>query len=190
MATRLLLSKIRWYLGDQLCPRGDLGRITLQYMWRMKKRVLFFLSTTVSQLPDYAWRSSASIVAPFDKAIFQDPEKWMNFLTKNYGSRRPRNKFYVTQGILIPHWIEIVAGQAVNATLKTWVSQTANSMLVEWVRKRKRGATGINIIIADFIENDCFIPTVVMLNSDAPSIQCASSNFLIMLVIQSFFEFC
>ena len=190
LSTKLLFEKIQRHLGDHLCQKKNLSEITLEYLWRIKKQILFFLATSLPHLPEYVWRSDTNILAPFDKKTFQDPGKWLNFLTRNYGSRRPRNKFYITQGILQPHWIEIVAGQAVNATLKAWISQTANSLLVEWMRNRERGTNGINVVIADFIKTFRFVPTVVSLNSVAQRPSSVFRNLLITIVVGVFWDFC
>lgn len=161
----ILFSKMKHYLGSQLCPRTELNRITLQYLWRIKKQVLFFFDRSKrEQLPKIAWSSEANILAPFDIQTFKDPDKWMEFLTVQYRSKRPQNMFYITQGVLLPHWIEVLAGQTVNATLKAWISQTASTRLVEWMKTRKGGPNGINIVIADNIEEDDFVPTVLHLN--------------------------
>ena len=162
----LLFSKIKRYLGSHLCPRTKLARITLQYLWRAKKPILFFSDHLKNdQIPRYVWSSVANILAPFDTEIFQDPDKWIAFLTAKYKGARPRNILYITQGILLPHWIEVLAGQAVNATLKAWISETASARLVKWIKTRRAGPDGINVVIADFIEDNGFVPAVLSLNS-------------------------
>jgi hypothetical protein len=164
-ALRLLFSKIKRHLGSHLCPRTELSPITLQHLWRIKKQILFFFNPPKREhLPQFSWSTSANIFAPFDTETFKDPGKWIKFLTVKYKARRPPNMFYVTQGILLPHWIEVLAGQTVNATLKTWISQTASRRLVDWLATRKAGSNGINIVIADYIEDNNFVPTVLHLN--------------------------
>ncbi len=162
----LLFSKMKRYLGSHLCPRTELSRITLRHLWQSNKQVLFFFDhSTKEHLPTFAWSSKANILAPFDVQTFKDPDKWIKFLTVKYKSKRSQNMFYITQGILLPHWIEVLAGQTVNATLKSWISQTASTRLVEWLKRRKRGPNGINIVIADYIEENNFVPAVLYLNS-------------------------
>ena len=162
----LLFSKIKRYLGTHLCPRTNLARVTLQYLWRTKRSILFFSDPSKNeQLPKYVWSSVANILAPFDTETFQDPDKWIAFLTAKYKWTRPRNMLYITQGILQPHWIEVLAGQAVNATLKAWISETATARLVKWMKTRRAGPDGINVVIADFIEDNGFVPAVLFLNS-------------------------
>ena len=90
---------------------------------------------------------------------------------------------YVTQGILLPHWIEVLAGQTVNATLKTWISQTASELLVKWIKTRKRGPNGINIVIADYVEENNFVPTVLYLNSSGRTGLCMRVNVYIILML-------
>ena len=185
LSTRLLFAKIQQYLGEHLCSRKNISDITLAYLWKINKQVLVFLDTPLSpaRLPSYVWKSTAYITSPFDMKTFQDPEKWMEFLSRNYDSARPKNTFYVTQGILQPHWIEVLAGQAVNATLKTWISQTANPLLIDWIRNRRSGADGVNIIIADFIESYRFVPTVVSLNNQTQRLSFVLRNLLVMLTV-------
>ena len=162
----LLFSKIKRYLGTHLCPRTNLARVTLQYLWRTKRSILFFFDRSKNeQLPKYVWSSVANILAPFDTETFQDPDKWIAFLTAKYKRTRPRNMLYITQGILQPHWIEVLAGQAVNSTLKAWISETATARLVKWMKTRRAGPDGINVVIADFIEDNGFVPAVLFLNS-------------------------
>ncbi|XP_028392086.1 PI-PLC X domain-containing protein 3-like [Dendronephthya gigantea] len=163
-AFALLISEVNAILGEHLCPRTDISRITMQYVWRSGKQVLFFVDSANKDLPRFAWSSITNILSPFDKETFEDPEKWMAFLSTRYKYKRPRNRFYITQGVLLPHWIEMLAGQTVNATLKAWISQTASMRLVKWMKKRKAGPNGLNIIIADYIEENNFVPTVLYLN--------------------------
>ena len=163
-AFALLFSKVNASLGEHLCPRTNLSRLTLQYLWRKSKQVLFFVDRANEDLPRFAWSSVANILSPFDTKTFEDPEKWIAFLSTRYKHKRPRNMFYITQGILLPHWIEMLAGQTVNATLKAWISLTASTRLVEWMKKRKAGPSGLNIVIADYIEENNFVPTLLYLN--------------------------
>ena len=181
----LLFSKIKHHLGPHLCPRTELSQITLQYLWRIKKQVLFFFNRLNNEhLPQFSWSSYANILAPFDSETFKDPNKWIEFLTVKYKSKRPPHMFYVTQGILVPHWIEVIAGQTVNATLKTWISQTASRRLVDWLQTRKAGSNGINIVIADHIEENNFVPAVLSLNgSGRPSFRMCIYFILLTLYV-------
>ena len=165
----LLFSKVSTHLGKYLCPRTEkLSSFTLQKMWQLKKQVLFFVSYSLEKkIPMFAWSSQKSIISPYNSDIFTEHSKWLGFLSKEYAKKRPQNAFYVTQGIMEPHWMEIVAGQAVNGSLKAWISETATVSLVKWLKTRHRGSRGINIVIADFVEDNDFIPTVLRLNKAA-----------------------
>jgi len=44
------------------------------------------------------------------------------------------------------------------------VAKTTMSVGVEWLKTKKRGLQGINIVIADFVELEDFCQTVIRLN--------------------------
>ena len=57
-----------------------------------------------------------------------------------------------------------MAGVSEKATLKNWVSDDASIALVRWLKCKKGGQNGINIVIADFVQNHNFVDTVLSLN--------------------------
>lgn len=117
-------------------------------------------------------RSQISIKSPYSYTKFIQKSPWLHFLDINYKKRREPDTFYVTQGIMQPHWMEVIAaGLSEKATLKEWVSKEATNEIVDWLRDKRIGRThGVNIVIADFVEFQNFTEKVVDLNfSYSPS---------------------
>ena len=90
----------------------------------------------------------------------------------------------MTQGIMQPHWTEIaIAGVSEKATLKNWVSDDASIALVRWLKRKKSGQNGINIVIADFVQNHNFVDTVLSLNSGSHSSAISPTLYVVTSIV-------
>jgi len=142
----------------------NLDSYTIQEFWEKNISVIAFLSTSKIDKKDSI--AHALIKSPFDYTTFTQTSSWLNFLDLNYKTvRRQPRTFYVTQGIMQPHWMEIlIAGISENATLKNWVSKEATRKITKWLENKKIGKNRINIVIADFIEYFNYTDTIIKLN--------------------------
>ncbi len=158
--------------GEKMYEFEESDTVTLQNAWRLKKNIIVFyqyIHARQKHMPKFVWNHS-KIVAPFRKENFYSTNTWLNFLDNEF-KRREKNKFFVTQGILQPHWIGIVsASLAASGTLEKWVSDDATKSLVSWLHSCNRGSNKINIVIADFVEKNNFIPSVLEVNNCSPSL--------------------
>ena len=175
-----LAMKIYHYFGSEMASQTDPVDISLQRMWDSHKNVIVFYpdyggkslnndtkNDTRTKLSsfNFAWNLDR-IESPFIENYFQDPVKWMSFLKNKYAEERPNDKFYVTQGIMVPHWLEIAAGSLLSkGTLKSWISDDASRWLVDWLKTCQNGPHGINIVIADFVQSHKLTETVLSLNA-------------------------
>lgn len=70
-------------------------------------------------------------------------------------------RFHVSQCVLT--WDAGFIMSNIAGNLKN-VAKTTMSVGVEWLKTKKRGLQGINIVIADFVELEDFCQTVIRLN--------------------------
>lgn len=152
--------------NSTLC-KAKLVDKSLLNVWKSNCQVFFFYGPQTNKT--YGGRApyvfpKALIWSPFEYKPFAQPSQWIKFLNQTY--RMPSSHFHVVQGIMQPHWVEIVAGGMSNsATLKDWVSDQASSELVKWLNGKRNGKDGVKIVIADFIEDHGFVDTVLALNT-------------------------
>lgn len=166
-ATDAILQELTNAFKTRLCSLHQTFRARsyrIKDIWKMKCQVIPFLTEELNK------RSSIAIKSPFSYTKFTQKSPWLHFLDVNYQKEREANTFYVTQGIMQPHWMEVVvAGLSEKATLKEWVSKEATNDIVEWLRDKRIGENGVNIVIADFVEFHNFTEKVVELNFSSSS---------------------
>ena len=152
---------------NKICLKSLIAKSNLKKLWKAKCQILVFysaFSSNISKNSNIIF-SPGMILSPFNENLFTQKSKWLQFLDNNYHKRRLEDHLYVTQGIMQPHWTEIaMAGVSEKATLKNWVSDDASIALVRWLKCKKGGQNGINIVIADFVQNHNFVDTVLSLN--------------------------
>ena len=157
--------------GKKLCSK-KLADKSLQHIWKHRCQLFAFYQKTMLR-NNYGDNMTYicpkdMIWSPFDMQTFTQYSKWIKFLDNTYRMSSPY--FHVIQGIMEPHWMEIaIAGISESATLKGWVSDHATSELVKWLHGKHNGRHGVNIVMADFIENHDFVDTVISLNTISTS---------------------
>ena len=163
---RSILKEVLDTFGPMLCPAKEVASLTLQRAWNLSVNVLFFYDPypfkEEALYQEFA-SSSERIESPFNEKKFQQRTTWLSFLSNNYHSVRRSDSFHVTQGVMVPHWLEIVAA-GTDGDLKRWISDDASQAFVKWLHSKKAGPDGINIVIMDFVEDHNFTDTVLKLD--------------------------
>jgi len=178
------ISQLQRILKSRICPNSIMKNLNVRYIWKQNCQILIFYNALQKskQTSSNIICSNEMISSPFNEKMFQQKSQWMKFLDKNYIQKRTENQLYVTQGIMQPHWMEIaVAGDSERATLKNWVSDEASLAIVKWLKRKHIGKNGINIVIADFVENHHFVDSVLSLN--VASQGCTNKNKKYFIII-------
>lgn len=156
------------YFSDRIIFAENIQSYKLKDLWQQNISVIVFKRSRDNNKKDSIFHAHASIRSPFDYKQFTQTWSWLHFLDLNYANRGKQgtDTFYVTQGIMQPHWMEVViAGISENATLRSWVSSKATRKIRDWLHGKQIGKNGINIVIADFVEFSNFTDTVLDLNA-------------------------
>lgn len=164
LTARPIRNQLKMVFKSRIRFSDNLESYTIRELWEKNISVIAFLST--SELDKRDSIPHVLIKSPFDYTTFTQTSSWLHFLDLNYKSvhRQPRT-FYVTQGIMQPHWMEILmAGISENATLENWVSKEATRKITKWLENKKTGRDGVNIVTADFIEYFNYTNTIIKLN--------------------------
>ena len=162
LARSILLTNTMNIFKDKLCPISIIQKATVIDFWKEKCQVLVLYKSPKTKIQ----HQQDIIISPFNEVAFTQKSTWLNFLNRNYIHGRPDKILHVTQGIMQPHWTEIaIAGVSEKATLRNWVSDDASLEIVNWLKNKRSGKNGVNIVIADFIENHEFVETVLSLNN-------------------------
>ncbi|XP_066917067.1 PI-PLC X domain-containing protein 3-like [Clytia hemisphaerica] len=156
------------FFSDRIIFAENIQSYKLKDLWQQNISVIVFKRSRDNNKKDSILHAHASIRSPFDYKQFTQTWSWLHFLDLNYANRGKQgtDTFYVTQGIMQPHWMEVViAGISENATLRSWVSSKATRKIRDWLHGKHIGKNGINIVIADFVEFSNFTDTVLDLNA-------------------------
>ena len=174
---------------DTICCNRT-AKITLSQLWKRGKNIIIFYRGNTTKdsykLPEFAW-NDRQIDSPFNEKRTYEANSWLGFLNDVYKHRPNDGRFYVTQGIMQPHWLDVAAASFISpGTLESWTAEEATNTLVNWLHTRKRGSDGINIVMADFVHKHHFVESVLGLNGfdfkeTALSLQSASSKLTISL---------
>ncbi|XP_033118202.1 PI-PLC X domain-containing protein 3-like [Anneissia japonica] len=148
--------------GNKLCPIIDTEETALNVLWENGWNVLVFYHNSYRQREDIntLWPGS-HIPAPWPNT--PEPTKMVNLLEANHTRGRNVKTFHVTQGILTPSGTTIL--QHIARPLKAVFAVPAMKNLKFYLKDKKAGATGVNIVTADFVETDNFVECVLALNS-------------------------
>lgn len=144
-------------------PPGQQGvHVTLKELWDNNQNVLIFYSNpeVVSQ-NKYFW-SESKIYSPW--ADTADTSTLLNFLNKETERHDlPQDALHIAQALLTPNALVLMLH--LTSTLKDTLSLKATTLVTSWLEQiygDKKHT--FNIIIADFIEHDNFISTVIKWN--------------------------
>ena len=171
-AIRLINEQVKTYFESRAILADQLNDYVIRDIWSKNISVIVFLANDkLSQKKTVESDHDLKIISPFDYNKFTQTSSWLHFLDLNYENRRfphttNSRAFYVTQGIMQPHWMEVVvAGISGKASLRVWVSEHATQKITDWLKGKQIGSGGINIVVADFVELYDFVDTVLKLNS-------------------------
>ncbi|KAJ7378258.1 PI-PLC X domain-containing protein 2 [Desmophyllum pertusum] len=144
-------------------PRGDDGpKATLQEMWGKAETIIVIYHNTdvVNAHPSF-W-SAQFISSPWPNTA--DVNTLMDYLKEHSAaSSVSDDAFHVTQAILTPQTKTIIKN--ICSTLKDVCARPCNRRVTAWLKTLIETKYKFNIIIADFVEIEEFIPTVIRLNS-------------------------
>ena len=185
-ATRLIEDQVKTSFGNESSRAilvDQLDDYVIKQIWKNNISVLVFMQNNQLQKKTFApGKNRMEIISPFDYNKFTQTSSWLHYLNLNYENRLHGNDkhnwrtFYVTQGIMQPHWMEVVvAGISGNASLRVWVSEHATREITHWLHGKRIGTAGINIVIADFVELQNFTDAVLTLNTFTNTFRNSSS---------------
>ena len=149
--------------------RGQDSELSLTDIWRNRSNIIIFFRgvrkiNTPSVYNAHVFDES-HLLSPFDTSKFYEFSTWRDYLKEIYKNRPRSHTFYVTQGIMQPNLLSIAASSLIkNGSLESLISDGATKALVKWLRTCKSGTSGVNIVIADFIQKYNFVETVLNLN--------------------------
>lgn len=157
-----LIDLIQDFFGDKLVPSYFIATkpqdISLRSLYATPHRVFVFYQAGYFLTEAGLWPSSA-IVAPW--ADTDDVKIMVEFLENWYKTKAFSWQFTVAQGVVTPSYNTVA--KHLCTTLKK-ISVPATSTFTDWVASKTAGQHGLNICIADFVETNLFIPTVISLN--------------------------
>lgn len=136
--------------GNLLCPfTSSEARMSLSNLWRSRYQVILFYRYEFGNFtpPSFVW-PSRYIPNPWPET--DNPLKLYRILEANYNKGRSPYYFYVTQGILTPDIKYILL--RLYSTLKRSLAPKSHRVLQRWLKDKKAGSGGINIVISDFVE--------------------------------------
>lgn len=143
----------------RLCPpSAGITNVTLKQLWARERQVLVFyhhrIAHTSSLWPGYmipsVWPNTTSV------------EIMQEHLEDKYKRGRPTERFWICQGILTPTPTTIAKNPL--HSLETALAGPATEGLLSFLKGKSAGATGINIVIADFVEKGGFVSNILALN--------------------------
>ncbi|XP_791466.2 PI-PLC X domain-containing protein 3-like [Strongylocentrotus purpuratus] len=157
-----LISCIEEAFSSKLCPEMDLEGVTLNVLsdegWQV---ITIYQHDEISAKHTNIWRKCTSIKSKWPDT--DEPLKMMTELNDDLTTGRPPDMFYVSQGILTPTVNTIL--QHIGSNLKDEFALTAIMQTKIFLKDKTSGPTGINIVIADFVEMEQFVEAVLALNS-------------------------
>ena len=154
------IDQVMSIFGDKLCPYLDLESVTLNTLWENKLQVIVFYQDPAAKDNFMLWPGE-KIPSPWPNVA--DVDQLMKILENNYTRGRPKDTFYVTQGILTPDTSLILKNLL--STLEKCCSDKAAPQFVKWLSSKKAGPKGINVCIMDFVHLEDYIDTVIGLNT-------------------------
>ncbi|XP_077988547.1 PI-PLC X domain-containing protein 3-like [Glandiceps talaboti] len=155
-----LLQQFFQLFNGKICPCVDLESCTLNMLWENKWQVIAIYHNEVVMKNPRIWPANM-IVSVWPNTA--EAPKMVNLLEAHHTRGRDPNKFHVTQGVLTPNGTTILGNIA--RDLKSVCAPVATRNLQFYLKNKKIGAKGVNIVIADFIEMCEFVPTVLSLNT-------------------------
>ncbi len=145
--------------GSKLVPLLDMESVTLHELWDNQLQVIIFYHNEIVSTNFQLWPGS---YVPTPWADTYNMDQLFHFLENNYNKCRPKDKFYVTQGISTPDTTFIMKNLFNN--LRDTVGCPSTKRFMLWAEKKESGPTGLNICIVDFVEHAHFISTIIDLN--------------------------
>ena len=153
------LSMFLEVLGDIMCPVLDMDSVNLETMWQNQLQVLVFYHCDITHEYLQFWPGS---LIPSPWADTDKGAKLIRFLDQNYGKRRDKGAFYVSQGVLTPNDTYVVGN--LTKSLKECLCAPFAPHFAEWLKSKQAGQEYLNICLFDFVEMAQYIPIVVGLN--------------------------
>jgi len=166
-----LLRQIKSVFEGKLVPKQSYGRLTLENLWGNNQQVIILYHDEASSGEELVW-SGSSITSHWPNTnVIGEALKKLNQWTKE---RRGEEGFWVSQGIVTATAKDIAPGslgeiwRGINggdwSSMKRELGLPMCKAVSNWVRGKKIGRGGVNIVIADFVEENDFIPNVIALN--------------------------
>jgi len=168
---RKLLGEIKQVFGERLVPEQSYSQLTLENLWKNNQQVIILYHHGASSRESVWGGSGITSHWPNTNKI----SKALRKLDRWSGERKYSAGFWVTQGILTARAADIAPGSFqefwTGITTGDWSSMKRElgipmcKAIANWVSGKKIGKEGINIVIADFVEENNFIPSVLALNN-------------------------
>lgn len=156
-----LVSEIYNTFGSRLVTVRSWYELTLANIWKEGKQVVLIYQGYVRERDSRLWRGG-DITSPWlqTNKVSKALEK-LNFYYK-LGHHPDEDGFFVAQGVLSAEANDIIWGVA--SSLRSKMGLPMCRATSDWVKDKKIGKGGLNIVITDFVLENNFIGNVIALN--------------------------
>ncbi|XP_072174789.1 PI-PLC X domain-containing protein 3-like [Diadema setosum] len=154
-----LIVALEEIFSSKLCPHMEVSSVSLRMLWENGWQVLLIYHDSIASSRGCIW-PAPSIFSVWPNTT--EPVQMVNILNAYHTRGRPRDRFYVSQGVLTPTGTAIL--QHISRSLRDVLARPAIKNTKFFLKDKKIGPEGVNIVIADFVEIDHFVETVLALN--------------------------
>lgn len=177
-----LISEISNIFGKKLVPEeSGFYNLTPKKLWKKSLQVIIsYHNSGYAKRESVLWNGGKSVKSPWPNTNDQNKAfRKLNRWTKERAQKavdtpEKVQHFWVTQGILTPTAYNIAPAtfsEILNgilngdwSSIKRELGSPMCSAISDWLKSQRSGRGGINIVIADFVEESDFIPNVLALN--------------------------
>lgn len=154
----MMINMIVHIFGKKICRRERrMKENTLDILWQLKNQVLIVYRCQVTRYHDIFWPSGTWPTPWPNKVKVAELIDCLN----NGLIKRKEGMGFVSQGILTPT-PKYVAAHLFGSLRK--LSSDTNKKVISWLESKSNGASGVNVVICDFVEKFQFCEKVVRLN--------------------------
>ncbi|GAB6033502.1 hypothetical protein CHUAL_013380 [Chamberlinius hualienensis] len=155
------ISSVKRIFGKMLLPYTSSADLSLKSIWRENYQVVVFYRSDYSTKSLLLWPSHW-IPNPWPNT--DKVSKLIRALENAFEEERNADLFFVTQGVLTPDFTYIFFHLFSN--LRQSLAPKATNAVLKWLKTKRAGKKGINIVISDFVgtADNHFSSSVINLN--------------------------
>ncbi|XP_052781240.1 PI-PLC X domain-containing protein 2-like [Mya arenaria] len=154
-----LIQKLIDICGEKICLFVGIENLTLSTMWENGLQVIVVYHNKMAGDCCQLWPGHDCIRAPWPNT--PSVTKMVAYLEQTTCTCRPV-MFHVTQCILTADTGFIMSH--LTGGVKGDLAKKANPAALAWLKTKKRGPQGVNIVIADYVQMDDFTRKVIEIN--------------------------